>query len=89
MGPSKVAKKPFAGRVDLVAAEAVEAAPHDGMVRLDQLGPALIAQLCRANGRVDDVAEKDGTEDRLGLGFAPDGTHEAVDLGRQARHQPG
>src|SRR5881392_2647777 len=58
-----------ADRLDLATLEAAESLSDPALVALEQLSPALVAQLGgRARG-VDDVGEQHRGEDALGLGL--------------------
>jgi len=65
-GPSKLARN-ISGSVDLTAAETLELTPHRGMVRVEELTPAPVADLACAFGRADNVREQHGREHAVGL----------------------
>ena len=67
-GPSKLSQEAVAQRLDLPAAEAPQRVAHAAPVALEHLAPALIAELGRGAGGVDDVREQHGREDAIGLG---------------------
>ena len=66
--PVERREEPVAGRVDLAAAEALELAPDERVVPLEQVAPAPVAELRRPLGRADDVGEEHRREHAVGLG---------------------
>src|SRR5690349_20246017 len=59
-----------AGRVELAALELRELTAHDGVMPLQELSPARVAEGRSSLGRADDVHEEDGREDALRLDLA-------------------
>src|ERR1700676_74779 len=56
-----------AGLLYLASAKALKRGSHCGVVRLEQLSPALVAEPCCLLGRSHDVSEQDGRQDAIGL----------------------
>ena len=88
-GPSKVAKKPSPGGVELLPSEPRELARarSRGAARGDP--PRAIAERGRALGRADDVGEEDGREDAVGDGTLLPAGKESLYLGRNLVVDPG
>ena len=98
-GPSNEAKKPSPAVSSSRPRKRASWRAHDGVVPLEQLAPAAVAELGRLCGRADDVGEEDGREHAVGLGGIPaaalaDSGEEALDLvaraapDRRERHVP-
>ena len=64
-------EEPVARRVELASAEAHELTPDQGVVFLEQLAPAAIAEVCRPRRRADDVGEENSCEGAVGLALLP------------------
>ena len=58
-------EEPVAGRVDLATAEPHQLPSHGGIVGVQQLAPAFVADRGRALGRADDVGVQDRGEDTV------------------------
>src|SRR5262249_49318454 len=84
--PARTVKRreePVACRVDLVAAKPHEHAPDRGMVLVEQLSPAPVAELRCAAGRVDDVREEQRRQHAVRVGNRADAGEELLDLVEQ------
>jgi hypothetical protein len=82
-------EKPVSGRVDLATAEALQLAADGGMVGLEQLAPATVAELGCAHGRADEVGEEHRREDLVGLRPLAHAGQELTDLGEREIGQLG
>ena len=79
-GPSKVAKKPSPAVSISWPSKRLELLPDDGVMPLQQLAPAPVAELGRLLGRADDVREEDRREHAVGLRPAARAGQELLDL---------
>ena len=88
-GPVERREEPVSRRVDLVAAEARQVAPHCQAVIGDQPAPGLVAEGRGALRRAHDVREEDGRENavrhRLGLSLGEEAPDLCGDLFRDER----
>jgi hypothetical protein len=66
LGGVEGGQEPVAGHVQLAALVAGDLAAGEGVVGLQQLAPAAVAELGRALGRAHDVGEQDGRKPTLG-----------------------
>ena len=64
-------EEPVAGCIDLLAVEAAELTADGGMVLLQQVAPAPIADLCRSLGGADEVGEEHRREHAVRAGRLP------------------
>ena len=76
------------GRVDLVAAEALELAADGNTVGLEQLAPAAVAEVSGELGRADEVGEEDRREHAVGLRGRAHAGQELTDLREREIGQP-
>ena len=70
-GPSKLAKNPSAGGIDLDSAEASELAAHERVVVFEELAPGAVTERSSLLARTDDVGEEHRCEDTVGLDPGP------------------
>ena len=78
--PVEAREEPVARGVDLAPAKALELAPNRGVVSLQQLAPAPVAELGRPLRRADDVGEEHRREHAVGLGRLAHAGQELADL---------
>src|SRR5215470_18729531 len=76
-------KKTIARRVDFATPKALEFLADEGVVRLQQLAPLIVAQLHGLARSVHDVREKDGGEDAINVGSRACPREELFDLAEE------
>src|SRR5262249_60806357 len=82
-GAVERADEAVAGGVALLAAEALELAPHQRVVALEELAPLAVAEPRGEGGRADDVGEEQGGEDAVRLRRGADTGQELLHLTKQ------
>jgi len=68
------------GRVDFAAGESLQFVTHDGVVVVQEIAPAVVAEQGGALGRTDDVGEDDRRQQALGIRPAAHAGDELLDL---------
>ena len=79
--PLEAGKEPVARRVEFATVEPGEQLAHAGVVFVEQLVPAAVAERARAVGGTDDVGEQDGREDPVGCGRSTRTGQKLLNLG--------
>src|SRR5262249_43439617 len=73
-------EEPVAGCFHLSASVAIELAPHHGVVRVEQIAPAMVTQGGRGARGVDDVGEQYGRQDAIGWPDRASSGYELLDF---------
>src|SRR5207253_75804 len=78
--PIKSGEEAVTGGIDLAAAEARKLVPDRGVMTVEQLSPAAIAERARTLRRPDDVCEQESHEHTIGLFGLAHAGQELLDL---------
>ncbi len=87
--PVKERQEAITGRINFLAAKALEFAPHLRVMLLEQLAPGAVAKLAHPLGRADEVGDEDRGEDSLRERRRPHTRQELLDFVDGVRDKPG